>query len=155
MRSAAAYPGRFPQSLAALSYPSSDPGVVLLPVLVEELAHAGAELHLVVDGVSGTNLENTARIQTLGETADTLEGAYEPTVPDSLKEVEVSVTLVVKRRQSRGDRRDEACSYLAAVISMLEDSEEWSEHQDAVDLISELTDIQGEWENAEFPGMFG
>ena len=117
--------------------------------IIEDLAN---EVREVVDNAADTNFASTQRIQTLEETADTLEQHTEADVPDALQAIEVTVVTVVKRRQSRADRRDEACSYLAAVIDLLNEREDDTE---AEELAGELQEIQDEWEGAEFPGMYG
>ena len=117
--------------------------------IIEDLAN---EVREVVDNAADTNFASTQRIQTLEETADTLENTDEPTVPPGLHALEVTVVTFVKRRQSRADRRDEACAYLAAVIELLQEREDDAE---AEELAGELENIQGEWDGAEFPGMYG
>jgi NTP pyrophosphatase (non-canonical NTP hydrolase) len=121
--------------------------------IIEELAD---EVQEVVDNASGTNREYTQRIQTLGDTAETLQNYSEPAVDEKLADIEVTVHLVQKRNPSRGDRRDEACAMLATVIAELGEIEDGNENKElAEDLSSELSDAQDSWESVEFPGMYG
>lgn len=137
-----------------------------------EISDLAEEIRTVVDDASGTPRENTQRMQTLGETADALEGIGDaPDVPD---EIECYVEWVINTRRglSRSDRRDNATNALDAAISAIED---WisdqetdggdeggdGEEPEAVDvsdaetLRDDLENAKGELENVEFPGMRG
>lgn len=57
----------------------------------------GSEIREVVDGASGTNRENTARIQTLGETADVLENLNDPDIPAWATHIKVTWSTGKKR----------------------------------------------------------
>lgn len=123
----------------------------------------GAEIREVVDGASGTNRENTARIQILSETADTLEGLDEPTIPDAVAQLEVTWQDNVARSKrhglSRGDRRDNACSALDGAIAALDEyidkCEDDDDKSEAETLRDELDDLKSQAEGCEFPGMYG
>ena len=116
--------------------------------MIEDLAN---EVREVVDAAADTNFASSQRIQTLEETADTLENASEPTVPDELSKLEVTVG-VMRGVRSRNDRRNEACSYIACVVDVLREREDDTA---AEELADELEEAQNEWENVEFPGMYG
>jgi|SRR5215831_11280017 len=134
-----------------------------------ELEELGNEVREVVDNASGTNRENTGRIQTLGETADTLESISDPTIDEELGKVEVTYHEMLPRSRrhglSRGDRRDNATGALDAVIQVLEEMEEVQsafkgadQNKDETDyrgLIEDLERMKDEAESAEFPGMYG
>lgn len=131
-----------------------------------ELASLAEECREVVDNASGTNRENTQRIQTLGETADTLEGIDEPDVDDTIGKFEVTYheQLARSRRHglSRGDRRDNAVQALDASIQVLqekmEDEEKKKDDEEGPDyqtLIDDLERMKDDAESVEFPGMYG
>lgn len=141
------------------------------------------EIREVVDGASGTARESTQRIQTLDETAGTLEQYVdEPSIPDHLSELQVTYFEFQKKKASRADRRDNAASLLDGVIGTLQeyidkeeldlttvseedgDGEEVTSKiedeargriEEASTLLDELDNIKGEIEGVEFPGMYG
>lgn len=101
---------------------------------------------------------------------------YLPPLPDSYSGVQVEVRVSNKRRQSRSDRRDEAVGYLSAAINTIndwvaeydlivnsrtEDEDEDSKPEDEFPrddldaLTMDLENAMGEFENVDFPGMFG
>lgn len=131
--------------------------------IIEDLA---SEVREVVDNASGTNFENSQRIQTLSETADALEGQSEPDcpLPEDLRSKTVSVPSSLKKRQSRSDRRDDAVTNLQAAIDQIQDRlDEMAEGEsvpdgDVYDLEQYRDELQSavdDWESAEFPGMYG
>jgi hypothetical protein len=116
-----------------------------------ELAELGSECRQVVDNA----LSETQRIQTLGETADSLEDLYEPSVPTELSEIKISMPKSRKPR-SRGDRRDTAVSTLEACVAALGDiGENDPRFQKAQALQAELEDALSATGMCEFPGMYG
>jgi hypothetical protein len=129
---------------------------------LQELAE---EVREVVDNASGTNFENTQRIQTLDETASTLEGINEVTVEGVIGDFEVEYAQSVSSRRrglSRRARCDNALDIYDTCIQVLQEkSDEWSEGEHGSeenpyeDLISEIENVKGEAEGCEFPGMFG
>lgn len=133
---------------------------------VSELQGLAEEIREVVDNASGTNRENTTRIQTLGETADTLEGIDEPTLEDGIGDLEVVYHVMMARSKriglSRGDRRDNAVQALDAVIQFLQELQEKEDEKKKDDeedtyrsLIDDLERIKDDSESVEFPGMYG
>lgn len=118
---------------------------------IDDLA---SEVREVVDNASGTPRENTSRIQTLSETADTLESLSAPDLPDGETPIgarPVSYTLDEHRRMSRADRRDNIVAMLGAAAEALADVEDetWSSIRD------EIENAASELEGCEFPGVFG
>jgi|SRR5262245_47261365 len=120
------------------------------------------EVREVVDNASGTNRENTQRIQTLDETASTLEEISEPDVSEEIGKLEfIYRDMVMGRKTSRRDRCDNSVSIVESVIQELQTiSDDWDEqHKDEdnpyTDLINELEEAKGSAENCEFPGMYG
>lgn len=111
------------------------------------------EVQEIVDNASGTNFENSQRIQTFSETADALSYAdNEPTLPDELAEVAVEYSESYKRGHiSRAVQCSNACAMLQAAVDALEAQE----HDDASSIAGELEDIISNAEGAEFPGMYG
>ena len=98
-----------------------------------ELEELAGECREVVDGAEGGRAE-TQRIQTLGDTADTLEQVSTPDEPDYPKEVaEIKVEFYhqvprSKRQQcSRAVRRDNASAGASAAINELR---EWCDTQE-------------------------
>lgn len=135
-----------------------------------DLASLAEECREVVDNVSGTPLENTQRNQTMGETADTLEGISEPDVDDArLNEIMVSWQEIMPRSKraplSRSDRRDNACAALDAALNALTEKKDALEEADKTandelldvidSLITDVEQIKDEAEGVEFPGMRG
>lgn len=135
---------------------------------ISELQSLGEECREIVDNAEG-GLRETARIQTLDETASTLEAVDEPEVPDCVSEVTISYSEQRSARKGRGEsravRRDNAVTVLQAASgaaqSWLDDTEaapedtNESEREEVGDFISTLDDIVSEVEGCEFPGMFG
>jgi ABC-type transporter Mla subunit MlaD len=143
---------------------------------MSELQSLRDEVREVADNASGTALENTQRIQTLSETADTLDSYVddEPDAPAFLADLPTKYTTTHNARKGRGDsratRHDNAINALRAaadeVASWLEDvegntegktEEEREEMKDAAetykDAIEEVVDnLDGA---VEYPGMFG
>jgi hypothetical protein len=130
-----------------------------------ELQSLAEEIREVVDNASGTPRENTQRIQTLDETASTLENISEPEVDEKIAQLAVTYTESLPSGRSglsRNDRRNNAVNMLDAAIEMLnKKSEEWSEGEGGTeeypyqDLIDDLENMKGEAEAVEFPGMYG
>lgn len=132
---------------------------------IEELAD---ECQEVVDNAP-PGLDQTQRIQTLGETADTLSSNLDqPEAPDFFNEKLGEVTFVTMERKarsgpSRSSRRDYATSCLDAVIGVVNDlidadgddaltDEQKTEAEEYRDALEEVKD---EWDGVEFPGMYG
>lgn len=119
-----------------------------------EIQSLAEETREVVDGASGTPRESTQRIQTLDETASTLEGLEEPSIDEAIiMEVTFSEALPRSRRKglSRASRRDNATSALDAAIQALTDAD----NENYQELIDDLERIKDEADGVEFPGMFG
>jgi hypothetical protein len=127
-----------------------------------ELTTLGEECREIVDNAS-EGLANTQRIQTLGETADTLEGLNEVDIPEKVQEVEVEWTEQVPYDKRRGPSRDTRCSNAVqclqacaeALRTWAEDAPDEEAESEAHSTADELDEIAGEAESLEFPGMFG
>lgn len=140
------------------------------------------EVREVVDSAP-EGLANSPRIETMSETADTLEGIQSTDLPEdvvkkiaalevALGEAEftsVSVTHQVRGGKKRGQesravRRDNACASGRAVVDSLRewaeaDTDDSDEHQEAREEASTFADELeaqiDEAEGCEFPGMRG
>lgn len=121
-----------------------------------EISSLAEEVREVVDSAEGGRAE-TQRIQTLGETADTLENISEPNVPETLAQIQVSFLEIPsgKRGLSRAKRRDNATSAMSGVVAILENLEDEALQDEADELRDQVENDQSEAEGAEFPGMFG
>lgn len=124
---------------------------------LEDLA---SECREVYDNAS-EGLQQTQRIQTFGDTADTLEGLSCPDVPECVSELAISYSEATKKRGvSRAKRCENAVSVLQAAVDALEN---WldglpddDDNRDEVDSFkSELEDAISNAEGCEFPGMYG
>ncbi|OXE37509.1 MAG: hypothetical protein CGW95_00935 [Phenylobacterium zucineum] len=126
--------------------------------IIEELA---SECREVVDNASGTPRENTQRIQTLDETAGTLENQQEPEVLDTERRVKFQVHPDKRRGLSRQKRLDNAISAIEAVIADMDELIEALPEDDeearpaAESLRDDLDNTLGEVQGVEFPGMYG
>ena len=143
---------------------------------IEELA---SECREVVDNATG-GLAETQRVQTLGETADTLENIQNNEDISSLlsdKEceelIQVGIMIKVKSKRtppSRDVRASNAISHATAAVEWLTawyenleeqypDEDDESELKASIEAVKEfvstLEDHISEVEGAEFPGMFG
>jgi cytochrome P450 len=120
-----------------------------------ELESLAEECREVVDNAEG-GLANTQRIQTLDETASTLEGITEPDVEEEVGKLEIKFHEQQPASKSKGlsrnSRRDNAVAALDAAIQHLTDAEK---HDDYQDLIDDLERIKDDAESVEFPGMYG
>jgi len=132
---------------------------------LDELTALAEEIREVVDNAEGGRAE-TQRIQTLGETANTLEQISEPTIDGEIAQIKVTYAESIpsgRRGLSRRTRCDNAISALDAAIEELAMRvDEWDEqHKETKEdnpykiLVEELEDIKGNAEECEFPGMFG
>jgi hypothetical protein len=140
---------------------------------LSELQSLRDEVQEIVDNASGTGLENTQRIQTLSETADTL-GNYvdnEPDVPGFMAAEEVQWHEMHNARKGRGDSRDTrnsnavqalqaAADAAEAIAERLEQKESATEAEqeqagEARSYAEEVRDISDNVESVEYPGMFG
>lgn len=127
------------------------------------------ECQEIVDNAAGTNLENSSRNQTLGETADTLTNLQEPDVPDTFGALEVEYDESLPKRAGRGlsraSRNDNACNAIQAVVEKLEELIfNWNAEdteasktlaEDGQALLDEIENAKSEAEGVEFPGMYG
>ena len=138
-----------------------------------DIKSLGEECREMVDNVSCTGLENTQRIQTLGETADTLENLDEPEAVEMVDRDgnEIDPILVVilpdrSHRTGRGHRRDSACGSIRSAVDAILEWCEQDKEKDDNDIRSELRssleqlcveaeEICDESEGLEFPGMYG
>jgi len=128
---------------------------------LNDLTGLAEEIREVVDNAEG-GLANTPRIQTLGETADTLDGINEPEIDGAIGDIELEYTQSQgsgRRGLSRSARRDNAVSILDSCISTIQEKadalEEGDQKEELEGLVNELEDIKGAAEECEFPGMFG
>ncbi len=134
---------------------------------IEELA---SEVREIVDNAP-EGLSETERIQTLGSTADELEGLQELELPEVLQEQGFSYSETFPTDKRRGPSRACRASNIANLLmgasaridELLEDDEFKAANEDDWDslsgemsaLSSELSDTAGTLEGCEFPGMFG
>lgn len=121
------------------------------------IAELQSEVQETVDGASGTNRENTSRIQTLTETADALGNHVDaPIVPDSLTERRVSWQehKMKRRGLSRAKQVDNIVASLQAVVDDLGELE-GEDDGAAQELSNVLEETIGELEGVEFPGWAG
>jgi len=127
-----------------------------------ELQALAEEIREIVDNAEG-GLAQTQRIQTLSDTADTLEQLSEPTIEGNIAEIKVTYLESQprgKRGLSRRARCENAISALDAVIAALQEkADELPDESDAKEelegLVNELEDAKGNAEGCEFPGKFG
>jgi hypothetical protein len=124
--------------------------------MLEELA---SECREIVDNAS-EGLAQTQRIQTLEQTASSLENLSEPSVPEKFVEIQVKYDWATKSRGvSRAVRCSNAVSALQAVVGACEERlENKSENGDLEEIETLRDECQGaidEAEGCEFPGMYG
>jgi hypothetical protein len=112
---------------------------------LEDLAN---EIREALDNVP-ESLRETARNQTLEQTADTLEGLTAPEVDDTLATIKV-VTPKGRKPRSRSDRRDDALSVISACVEALE----LQEGTEADSLRDDLENASSEAESCDFPGIY-
>lgn len=137
--------------------------------VIEDLAGEARE---IVDGASNTGLENTQRIQTFSETADTLEDLSIPDLPDVFDEVEVVRLPTISNATGRAHRMGEALSDMQLACDEVEkwledkkqsgeaatEDEDEKEELDESEIESAIKDIRdavNAAEGVEFPGMYG
>lgn len=118
-----------------------------------ELQSLGEECREIVDNAP-ENLQQSARIETLGESADTLEAMEEPSVPNDISNLEIEWT------ERAGVGRATRCSNALSAIEAAKERVDAEIGERAVDdsvadLSESLGDIIAEAQNCEFPGMFG
>lgn len=127
-----------------------------------ELEELASECREMFDNAS-EGLQQTQRLQTFEQTADTLEGLSEPDVPECVGELRFQVRLEIPNRPRRGLSRATRCANATALLQGALDAmqawlEENSEHDDASDVEDQCNGIENdisEAEGAEFPGMYG
>jgi hypothetical protein len=119
----------------------------------DDLAELAEECREVVDNAP-PGISETQRIQTLDETASTLEGLEAPDVPDEL--AECKVLYETRKIRSRSDRREAACLVIEGCVSMLDGlDEKHPSHAKACELAEALGEASSEVEYLDFPGMCG
>jgi hypothetical protein len=128
------------------------------------LQSLGEECREIVDNAN-ENLQQTSRIQTFDETASTLENISEPTIPECVADLPITVYTQQSARKGRSEsrsvRRDNEVSVLRsaqeAVSTWLEDdeNEKHEEREDVEQFANDLEEVASEAEGCEFPGMFG
>jgi len=131
-----------------------------------ELQSLRDEVREVVDNASGTPAENTGRIQTMGDTADSLDNFVddEPEVPDGIGDLKVDYSESVNKDKRRGPSRAVRCSnaqnMLQAAAEALRawvegDGAKHENKSDAEELAEKLDEHASECDSLEFPGMMG
>lgn len=127
-----------------------------------ELAALAEECREIVDNAS-EGLSQTQRIQTLDETAGTLEQhADEPEPPTDLAPIKLQYQDWANSRRGRGlsraDRCAWACQLLEIVFSAVDEEipdadsdkkDDFEAYRDAID------ETKSDCDSLEFPGMFG
>lgn len=140
---------------------------------IMELQSLQEEMEFWKDGLE-EKLSHTEKYSQVEEASDLLSNAQEVDVPDSVADLEVSYSMMSKRREPRWMRCANAIAGLqAALDSMSARRDELNElinddatseddadtHQETVDEIEsaldELQSIVDECEGVEFPGMYG
>jgi hypothetical protein len=131
------------------------------------LSELASECHGVVDNCPDS-LQQTDRIQSLEQSADTLEAADDtPEVPEFLHDLEV--IYFEDRRKSKSHSRATRCSEAVALIQAAQAAiDEWIEANDgdaedassdemdeAQTLSDDLENFANDAEGCEFPGMMG
>jgi len=153
-------PGPIPDFLQRkpkLTASTSRAGVTLQDAVTDafnKFGELGNECREIVDNAPA-GVDQTNRIQTLGETADVLENLSEPDVAAELAEIRI-VLPEPHRLRSRRDRRDAALGIIEACSEALDAIDESDpRHPDACRLCEELQSASAEAEHCEFPGMCG
>jgi len=128
---------------------------------LDELTALAEEIREVVDSAEGGRAQ-TQRIQTLDETASTLEEINEPTIEGEIAQINVVYVENIpsgRKGLSRRVRCDNALNALDAAIQAIQEKadelEEGDQKKELEGLVNELEDIKGNAEACEFPGMFG
>lgn len=140
---------------------------------IDSLKELGSECREIVDNASD-GLRETQRIQTLDETASTLEDLDTPDIPEAVADLSFDYHVQENRRKGRGPsravRRDNEVELLSACQSAVDQwigertaeieeeggsPDEDEALQEAEQFSSELGEIISNAESAEFPGMFG
>lgn len=125
---------------------------------IEELA---GEIRETVDNASEA-MSATQRIQTLSDTADTLENWTDrPEIPKVIEDLLITYQeYEQKDLGSRAKRRDAACEIISGTVQglheWLETHDEFKEtdhYSDVDNLADQLDGAKGEWEYVEFPGF--
>lgn len=125
---------------------------------IEELA---SEIRDTVDNATEAQAA-TQRMQTLGETADTLENWTDPPeIPNIGKELPVTYPEhEVRELNTRAKRRDAAVEKLDACVQAIhewlevhDEFKEKEEYSDMDSLADNLEGAKGEWEYVDFPGF--
>lgn len=157
---------------------SSSPVLSLIPDAFSIMSDLKDELENWKEGIP-ENLQGGDKYSTLDESCSTIDGVTEidpsETAQKLLEGVEGSY-MPAGKRPSRSDRRNEACAMIRAAADAIQDYIEKhapNERPDVAaelkgtdclseddrrvleDLAEECTEAADEWENVEFPGMFG
>lgn len=105
--------------------------------------------------------KNGEKGEALQEAINGLEADSEPTVPSEVDSFDVTYN-VMTGRLSRANRRDNAVAMLSAVasyvekyISEIEDENADADTDELESFKAECEDAVSNWENIEFPGMYG
>lgn len=120
---------------------------------IGEFTTLGEEFREICDNTPDS-LQGSELYETRDATASTLEGIDEPSVPESLSEIKVTIQDQTPRR--RGYSRAARCEHSIYILQTCIDAlHELEDNDDAYDFASDLENIVGEAEGCEFPGMFG
>lgn len=140
---------------------------------INELVEIRDEINDVVEGASGTNRENTQRIQTLGETKEKMDVVDNgiPDVSPELQELPIKYMEMLPKTSwgrtylSRADKVDNARNILEACVAALRefiDKEQEKPEGKRQELIDEaesaaddLQQIADETDGLEFPSITG
>jgi hypothetical protein len=102
------------------------------------------------------NLQQSARVQALENSADELESVEAPEVPAVLAQMRVKYSLPKRRYRSREARASDVATMLEACASTLEGVPEGDDrHPQAQAVIGDLRSAIDTIEVCEFPGMCG
>lgn len=118
------------------------------------LQELGAECREVVDNASA-GLAATARIETLGESADALEGIQEPDIPEAAEAINVTITEQKPYDKRRSPSRSVRCSNACSALEVCYEALKGNKAEAMQELAEEIHAIIEDCESLEFPGMFG
>jgi hypothetical protein len=130
---------------------------------ISDLQELAEEIREVVDNAG--NFSSTERIQTLDNTASTLEEINEPDIEEGIGKIEIEYSEILpsgRKGLSRQARCNNAINALEAAIEIVQEKSDnfsegkgGSEENPYQDLLDALEEIKGNAEACEFPGMYG
>ena len=140
---------------------------------ISDIEMLAEEMRSWADNMSGTNLENSSKYETVEEAANTLEGVAQEDVPPAISEISVTYTTTQfsRRHLSRATRLSHAVAALEGVIAAaqvwIEEREKLTQEpgdevegfeearEEVTAFIDTVQQTIDEVEGVEFPGMYG